>query len=101
MPVRNRALSTGNGSSLRPTSSTCRRIFAFPPAAREGALVANGPDYVHMYRRAPFYVERILKGTKPAGLPVEQPTKLELIVNLNTAKALGLENADLSPCSRG
>jgi putative ABC transport system substrate-binding protein len=66
-------------------------IFAFPPAAREGALVAYGPDYVHMYRRAPFYVERILKGTKPADLPVEQPTKLELIVNLKTAKALGFE----------
>jgi putative tryptophan/tyrosine transport system substrate-binding protein len=66
-------------------------IFAFPPAAREGALVAYGPDYVHMYRRAPFYVERILKGTKPADLPVEQPTKLELVVNLKTAKALGFE----------
>jgi putative tryptophan/tyrosine transport system substrate-binding protein len=66
-------------------------IFAFPAAAREGALVAYGPDYVHMYRRAPFYVERILKGTKPADLLVEQPTKLELVVNLKTAKALGFE----------
>jgi putative ABC transport system substrate-binding protein len=66
-------------------------IFAFPAAAREGALIAYGPDYVHMYRRAPFYVERILKGTKPADLPVEQPTKLELVVNLKTAKALGFE----------
>jgi len=66
-------------------------IFAFPAAGREGALVAYGPDYVHMYRRAPFYVGRILKGTKPADLPVEQPTKLELVVNLKTAKALGFE----------
>jgi putative ABC transport system substrate-binding protein len=66
-------------------------LFAFPIAAREGALIAYGPDYVSLYRKAPLYVDRIIKGTKPADLPVEQPTKVELIVNLTTAKALGLE----------
>jgi putative tryptophan/tyrosine transport system substrate-binding protein len=66
-------------------------IFAFPVAARDGALIAYGPDYVHMYRRAALYVDRILKGTKPAELPVQQPTKIEMLVNLKTAKALGLE----------
>jgi putative tryptophan/tyrosine transport system substrate-binding protein len=66
-------------------------IFAFPVAAREGSLVAYGPDYLHMYRRAPFYVDRVLKGANPADLPVEQPAKVEFLVNLQTAKMLGIE----------
>jgi putative tryptophan/tyrosine transport system substrate-binding protein len=66
-------------------------IYAFPIAAREGSLIAYGPDYVQMYRRAPLYVDRILKGTKPADLPVELPTKVEFLVNLHAAKTLGVE----------
>jgi putative tryptophan/tyrosine transport system substrate-binding protein len=66
-------------------------IFAFPVAAREGALMAYGPDYTHMYKRAPIYVDRILKGTKPAALPIEEASKLELVVNLKTAKLIGLD----------
>jgi putative ABC transport system substrate-binding protein len=70
-------------------------IFAFPIAGREGALIGDGPDYIHMYRKAPLYVNRILKGTNPADLPVEQPTKVEMFVNVKTAKALGF-NVPLS-----
>jgi putative tryptophan/tyrosine transport system substrate-binding protein len=66
-------------------------IYAFPIAAREGSLIAYGPDYIQMYRRAPLYVDRILKGTKPADLPVELPTKVEFLVNLHAAKTLGVE----------
>jgi len=66
-------------------------IFAFPVAAREGSLIAYGPDYVQMYRRAPLYVDRILKGTKPADLPVELPSKVQFLINLQTAKMLGIE----------
>jgi len=66
-------------------------IFGFPAAARDGALIAYGPDYLRMNQRAPFYVKQILKGTKPADLPVELPTKIDLLVNLKTAKTLGVE----------
>ena len=54
-------------------------------------IIAYGPDYIHMYRRAPLYVDRIIKGTKPADLPVELPSKVELLINLKSAKALGLD----------
>jgi putative tryptophan/tyrosine transport system substrate-binding protein len=73
------------------TKNKIGTIFAFPVAAREGSLIAYGPDYLHMYRRAPLYVDRVLKGVKPADLPVQLPAKVELIVNLKTAKILGLE----------
>jgi putative ABC transport system substrate-binding protein len=59
-----------------------------------GGLVSYGANYIDQYRRAAAYVDRILKGEKPAELPVQAPTKYQLVVNLKTAKALGLTMPD-------
>jgi putative ABC transport system substrate-binding protein len=66
-------------------------IYPFRFYPRDGGLVSYGIDQVDQFRRAATYVDRILRGTKPADLPVQQPIKYELVINLKTAKLLGLE----------
>jgi len=65
-------------------------IYAWNPFVYDGGLMSYGVDFQHLYRRAATYVDKILNGAKPADLPIEQPTKFDFVINLKTAKALGL-----------
>jgi putative tryptophan/tyrosine transport system substrate-binding protein len=69
-------------------------IYSDPVLVRSGGLMSYSPDRVDIFRRAASYVDRILRGEKPGDLPVQQPVKFELVVNLNAAKALGLTAPD-------
>jgi putative ABC transport system substrate-binding protein len=83
---------TSNRQRIIDFTNEHRLVLAsgWGPWAKEGALFSYGPDLDTITRRAAHYVDRIFRGAKPADLPIEQPTKFDLTINLRTARALGL-----------
>ena len=84
---------TNNRQLLADFAASVRlpAMYGFRGYVEAGGFMSYGPSEAGLYRRAAYYVDRIFKGTKPADLPVEQPTRFELIINGKTAKALGLK----------
>jgi len=83
------------GSSVRPVAELALHehlpaVTLFPDFARAGGLMAYGPNLLDMYRQSGVMIGKVLQGKKPADLPIERPTQFELVVNLRTAKALGI-----------
>ena len=81
---------TGSASTRLRWPRDCRRFTCNREYVEAAGLMSYGPNYLDLYRRAADYVDKILRGTKPADLPVEQPTKFDLVINLTTAKRLAL-----------
>ena len=77
-----------------PLGARLPTIFNTRDYVQAGGLMSYGPNYPALFRRAAEYVDKILRGTKPSDIPVEQPTKFELVINSTTAKALGLTISD-------
>jgi putative ABC transport system substrate-binding protein len=86
------AMFSAHRTRLADLAARSRRPAAYgvSESVEAGGLMSYGPSFLDLYRRAATYVDQILKGAKPAELPVEQPTKFELVINMKTAKALGL-----------
>ena len=79
-----------SGSSSLPKNTGCLAIYPQKDYVDDGGLMSYGADFADLYRRAAVYVDKILKGAKPADLPVQQATKFEFVINLKAAKQIGL-----------